>query len=104
MCNDDVFVSIFIQVRGDYPHVCFRSSHSVESATTLECALFEGPIFLIQPEKIRHAVIGHEKILPPVAIEIRGDYSESRPLAAQKAGGSGDVFKCAIASVAPEAV
>ena len=77
--DEEVLVTIVVEVAGVHPHVGLGHSGGAERRPPQQRAVPEGAVALVDPQLVLPLVVGDEQIEPAVVVVVGGSGAESRP-------------------------
>ena len=104
MADEDVFVTVIVDVTGVDAHVRLRRPALAHGAAGRERRLAKDAVPLVQPQEVGLTVVRHEQVYPAVPVEVRGDHPQRVADARAQATRCRDVDEGAVAAVAQETV
>ena len=99
MGDEQVETTSLHEVNRHNSHSRLRHTQCADGTATKHCFVFERPISLVEPQLIRHGVVGHINIEPTILVEVADGHSEAVAICLIQPRCHGDIFERAVAAV-----
>ena len=77
MRDENIEQAVAIHVTGGDAHVRVRAAHGVVGEAAPPGLVAKSAVVLIDPERVRLRVIGHQNVRPAISVEVSADHAEA---------------------------